>query len=272
MVEAQKIMRGGAEEEWKHGLLGLCDNGAGTCLYGWCCGPCAAASARSTLDGSTFFFNCCCVGLVPARNIVREGYNIKGSACGDILIGICCQQCAAIQLLNETKARGAVGADSGNGSGGPFKNGLMGCTKSIGTCCFACCCPQIVASQARSTYDGSDCWFNCLCMPLALTRNVIRQGYHMEGGWMEDCILSACCAQCVAAQLAYEVADRGPIKSLGKVLAPNQVVPEGAFMVSVPPGAVHGTTLSVTKPSTGQPMLVMVPPGVVAGQQFMVVG
>merc|ERR1712086_678574 len=139
-------------------------------------------------------------------------------------------------------------------------------------CCFACCCPQIVASQARSTYDGSDCWFNCLCMPLALTRNVIRQGYHMEGGWIEDCVLSACCALCVAAQLAYEVADRGPIKSLGKVLAPNQVVPEGAFMVSVPPGAVHGTTLSVTKPSTGQPMLVMVPPGVVAGQQFMVVG
>jgi len=269
-VESQKIMRGGAEEDWKHGLFGCCDKGVGTCCKGFCCGPCAVADARQTMDGSNFMFNCCCVGAVPSYNIIREGYNIKGSACGDICTALLCGPCAATRLLNETMDRGKVGEDGSNGSGGPFKNSLTGCTKSIGTCCLAMICPNVVAAQARTAYDGSECWFNCCCMPLALTRNVIRQGYAIEGSCFNDCILSALCGCCISAQLSYEVAERGPIKKVGVAYSTNQVVPAGAFVVAVPQGAMAGTTLQVMNPATNQPVLVVVPVGVAPGQAFMV--
>ena len=45
---------------------------------------------------------------------------------------------------------------------------------------------------------------------------------------------------------------------------------EGHFAVTVPPGALPGSQLSVRAPNTGQTLTVVVPAGVYAGSQFMV--
>ena len=45
---------------------------------------------------------------------------------------------------------------------------------------------------------------------------------------------------------------------------------EGHFAVTVPPGALPGSQLSVRAPTTGETLTVVVPAGVYAGSQFMV--
>ncbi|KAH3756107.1 hypothetical protein Pelo_12095 [Pelomyxa schiedti] len=92
---------------WEIGLCDLCHDGAGTCLYGWCCPFCAMASARSKYDGSDWCFNCMCGTPSFIRNIIREGYGIEGNCCNDLLVGWCCSPCASIQAIGEVKKRGS---------------------------------------------------------------------------------------------------------------------------------------------------------------------
>merc|ERR1712070_910844 len=62
-----------------------CFDDMGGCVYTCCCPQCAAASARTGYDGSTFFFNVFWVAPCMLRNIIREGqYDIQGSCLGDI--------------------------------------------------------------------------------------------------------------------------------------------------------------------------------------------
>jgi hypothetical protein len=39
----------GSKPMWETGLYGCCDEGCGTCLYAFCCVPCAMSSARSRM-------------------------------------------------------------------------------------------------------------------------------------------------------------------------------------------------------------------------------
>ena len=41
-----------------------------SCLFACCCFPCAAAQARSNMDGSSFLFNVCCVSQVATRWLI----------------------------------------------------------------------------------------------------------------------------------------------------------------------------------------------------------
>lgn len=45
-------------------------------MYGLCV-PCAGATARHRLDGSSWCVNVMCLSPCAARNIVRHGYGIK---------------------------------------------------------------------------------------------------------------------------------------------------------------------------------------------------
>lgn len=45
-------------------------------VYGFCV-PCANATARHRLDGSSWCMNCVCLNPCAARNIVRRGYGIQ---------------------------------------------------------------------------------------------------------------------------------------------------------------------------------------------------
>lgn len=76
---------------------------------------------------------------------------------------------------------------------------------------LGCCCPCILNAQSRNRYDQSNLVFNCLCMTGPAVRNVIREGYHIEGDCLSDIIFGAFCGQCNACQLAREVEVRGRV-------------------------------------------------------------
>jgi Cys-rich protein (TIGR01571 family) len=63
--------------------------------------------------------------------------------------------------------------------------------------------------MARSQFDGSNQCFNHLCMTAPLLRNIVREGYAIEGGCCGDIMSVLCCGPCAACQLIHEVRDRG---------------------------------------------------------------
>ena len=71
----------------------------GTCLYAYCCTPCALAEARTNLDGSSCCFNCLFLTSCPERWMIRSAYGIPaGDAFEDcytvfhlVMSLLCCQ-------------------------------------------------------------------------------------------------------------------------------------------------------------------------------------
>ena len=50
--------------------------GDGGAVYGLCV-PCAVATARNRIDGSSWCVNLLCLNVCSARSIIRHGYGIK---------------------------------------------------------------------------------------------------------------------------------------------------------------------------------------------------
>mmetsp|Transcript_18011 Transcript_18011/g.26219 ORF Transcript_18011/g.26219 Transcript_18011/m.26219 type:complete len:233 (+) Transcript_18011:174-872(+) len=84
------------------------------------------------------------------------------------------------------------------------------CSFSFKYCCFALCCPVCANASARSRFDDSNWCFN-LFIGLPATRNLIREGYRIEGGCVTDILISCCCPICSVAQLLNEVDRRGSV-------------------------------------------------------------
>eukprot|EP00760_Papus_ankaliazontas_P032954 PhM_4_TR609/c1_g1_i1/m.26097 len=189
----------------------------GMWLNACCCGPCAFSSLRSEFDGSSWCFNCMCVPGCVVRNIMREAYDIEGSCGGDILSGLCAC-CNYTQLKKElqqpNRARAAMASVIGRDQ---WKAPL--CNTSGTGCLMATFCPVIAAAQARSAYDGSNCFFNFLLVNPVLARNIIREGYGIEGGCMGDIMIAACLPCCNACQLLEEVNVRGEKRPDGGIQA-----------------------------------------------------
>jgi len=93
---------------WKHDLCDCCAGGVGVCLMGLCCTPCLLSNARNEFDSSNWCFNCLCMTAPAIRNVIREGYEIQGDCCGDILISHFCYPCSACQIANEVHDTGHV--------------------------------------------------------------------------------------------------------------------------------------------------------------------
>lgn len=202
----------GSSNEWTNGLFECCNSGVGTCLYAFCCTTCARATTRTNLDSSDWCFNFCCLTQVLGYNIIREGYGIEGNCCGDILKTLLCPGCTTAQMLQEVKARGGYqyenrGADAEE----DWKYHTFSCFDKFEAAIYTFCCPYCALADARSSYDGSDCIFNFFCVPTAIARNIIREGYKIKGGCMEDICCSVLCPFCTICQLVNEVAERGPI-------------------------------------------------------------
>lgn len=90
-------------------LCNCCAAGCGVCMLSFCCNYQALfANARTKYDGSNYCLNLCCGSSVLMRNIIREGYNIKGDCCGDCMVTTFCGPCAAIQTYAEVEERGPV--------------------------------------------------------------------------------------------------------------------------------------------------------------------
>jgi Cys-rich protein (TIGR01571 family) len=198
-----------AMAEWNSKLFGCADEGVSSCLYAFCCPSCAVADARVNMDGSSWCFNCLCVGSVQGYSIIREGYNINGSCFQDILIGCFCSPCAASQLVRETHSRSKLPGKAGGAGSEQWKNGLFSCMSKTDTCCYVCMCPSCALGSARQAYDGSDCCFNCLCMSTPLTSSIIREGYNIEGTCNSDLLKGCFCSACTICQFFNEAKERG---------------------------------------------------------------
>jgi len=201
------------QEDWKVGLFG-CFSNCGNCIYSYCLPWCALAQARTNFDGSNCCFNVMCLGLVAGRNIIREGYRIKGGCIGDICVSSFCTFCAVAQLLNEVEQRGKVTAQYGSNRPATtqsWKHGIFDCFYSCNNCMYGWCCPGCAIAQARTNFDGSDCVFNFLFISGPVARSVIREGYNLEGTCIADICCMAALTNCAACQLMNEVQDRGKV-------------------------------------------------------------
>jgi hypothetical protein len=85
------------------------------------------------------------------------------------------------------------------------------CSGGAGTClaAFFCC---LSSSSVRTEFDNSNCCFNCCCLTPPAHRNVIRQGYMIEGDCLEDICIGFFCGPCSTIQLKSEVKTRGPLR------------------------------------------------------------
>ncbi|CAM9237855.1 unnamed protein product [Scytosiphon promiscuus] len=194
----------------------FCCAGGCASLYG-CCLPCAGATVRHRLDGSSWCVNAMCLTPCAARNIVRHSYGIKGHCCSDILCSLACGPCVMCQMLAETKQRGNVHDDWTKSSArsryeqpwkfGLFSNYLDDCT----TCSYGFCCPMPAIGTVRTQMDDSDWIFNCLCINPFIARSLVRQSYNIEGTDCNDCMLTCFCFPCSITQMLNETQHRGNV-------------------------------------------------------------
>lgn len=97
-----------------------------------------------------------------------------------------------------------------------FHNGLFNCCSAgCGTCMVSfLCCHNCLVAGARTDFDGSNNCFNSCCLSHCAIRNIIRQGYQIEGTCIGDICKSTLCTPCSAIQLVAEVEKRGPLRQL----------------------------------------------------------
>lgn len=96
------------QNKWKYGLCeSWCQKPEVFCRSSLCT-PWTFARARSKYDGSEVCFNFCCVSNWITRNIIRNGYKIKGGCCGDCMFTSCCPVCSSAQTYLEVEERGPI--------------------------------------------------------------------------------------------------------------------------------------------------------------------
>jgi hypothetical protein len=95
-----------------------------------------------------------------------------------------------------------------------FHNNLLNCCAAGAVNClgaflgYSIC----ITAGARNNFDGSNFCFNCCCVSEPAIRNIIREGYGINGSCCEDILKSTICAPCNAIQLVAETRLRGEVK------------------------------------------------------------
>jgi Cys-rich protein (TIGR01571 family) len=101
--------------------------------------------------------------------------------------------------------------DDEDGAGTSWKAGLCGCCSDCDACCYGLFCPPCAVATAINRFDGSSWLLNCLCQSTCMARNIIREGYRIDGGCCADMCLSFLFYPCVVCQLLRETSVRGSI-------------------------------------------------------------
>lgn len=96
-----------------------------------------------------------------------------------------------------------------------FLAGLCDCFDDCGICCYGWCCAPCLFGENAEKIDGSNCcaagciW--CLLSNMGLCclyhtgkRNTLRQRYGLQED-CNDCVTTACCANCAICQEAREL-------------------------------------------------------------------
>ena len=106
-------------------------------------------------------------------------------------------------------------------------HGIFNFCENFWSCWYGFNYPQCLIAASRTRFDGSDPFFNqcnatpCIVRPSLESslpwlieqqaRNIIREGYGIEGDCCSDIFCGACCTQCVACQLNDETKKRGNV-------------------------------------------------------------
>jgi Cys-rich protein (TIGR01571 family) len=160
------------------------------CMFSWCCSPCALASARSQLDGSSQCFNLMCVNTFTTRFLVRSAYDISGSNYDDLTLSCCCVPCATNQVYqtvikngkrepNRMFVRTALDADCSQA----FTCDQLGAS----LCCFPC----MTAMATSNALHGLPLPLALCCISPCTNANIIRYHYgNTSGEWscLDDCV------------------------------------------------------------------------------------
>jgi Cys-rich protein (TIGR01571 family) len=91
-----------------------------------------------------------------------------------------------------------------------WNTGLFQFKRPMGLCLYAWCFPCCATASARHEFDDSDFIFNLLTLNPIMARNIIREGYGIQGNACEDILVSHFCQPCAVAQFLEEVRKRGP--------------------------------------------------------------
>jgi len=206
--------------EWQNGLFS-CDDKFMVCIRSYLLPHCTLAQARSDYDGSNCCFNLCVASHNPhaIRTAIRHGYGIQGSCLGDLAATMCCQICAIAQITQEVSKRGPVQTLTNQQAETPWSSDLINIG---GDCIYALFCPACAAASARTTFDGSDWCYNCVCVHPLLHLSIIRHGYNISGSCIGDCCAMQLCHPCAIGRMKRETEQRG-LMVAGKSGAPQQV-------------------------------------------------
>ena len=201
VVTAQPVTYGygGGDQvqDWPTELCEVRDCGACCCAWFFPC--CALGEIRSTLDGSNYCVNCCCVSTPAMRWLVRTAYNIQGNAHYDCWTGCFCPCCSISQMLQTVRAKGRppipnVGPEFNLN----VRNGFIA-RPTAGVfydACYALLCgPCAIGLMMQNA--GMPCWFGSLCVNPFSANSILR--YHNRihpmadsDFWPDCCIPSAC--------------------------------------------------------------------------------
>jgi len=90
-----------------------------------------------------------------------------------------------------------------------WNTGLFEFKRPLPVCLYAWCLPCCATATARHEYDDSDFIFNLLTLNPTMARNIIREGYGIQGNACEDILVTSFLQPCAVAQMLEEVRKRG---------------------------------------------------------------
>ncbi|KAI8901701.1 PLAC8 family-domain-containing protein [Globomyces pollinis-pini] len=104
---------------------------------------------------------------------------------------------------------------------GEFHKGLFDCFSNCGTCLLAWCCPCVVygqnmqaAQQKEGCFADAAVYFcvaalGCNSCLGAYGRDIVRESRGIEGQFITDCLVHACCVPCALTQERAELVHAG---------------------------------------------------------------
>ena len=183
------------------------------CFCSYCCTGCAAAQARTQMDGSSCCFNYCAMNPIVTRWLIRSAYGIPGSEFEDCYMTMCCPCCTINQMYQTTAAYGNPTPDGGAVKNqGYFVTQTGNCSARAFLCsCF--CFPCAIASTLQMSM-GMPFWFGCCCVGnnFCVARNLVRYQFRIAGDdfCSDYCFLSLiyCIGPCMLMKVMTEVESR----------------------------------------------------------------
>jgi len=130
---------------------------------------------------------------------------------GDLSFDCCCCCCG---LMSSSYVSSSEYSDSFSEERPDFSSPLCSCEGDGCEVMFSFCCPCLAIPLAMSLHSGANCCFMALCAPPPASRNILREGYGIDGDCTSDICVGCFCMPCTARQMLYETRERGVVKPL----------------------------------------------------------